>query len=424
MVREMKTTTYVELDEAESASSCTATSLEEVAALPVPDGGRFGAFGGQYVAETLMPAIAELEVAWREARGDGGYWAEVEDLLVNYVGRPSLLYHARRLSAEVGAQVYLKREDLNHTGAHKINNCIGQAVLARRMGKRRLIAETGAGQHGVATATVAALFGLPCEIYMGAEDVVRQSLNVERMRLLGAKVHPVESGTRTLKDAMNEALRDWVSNVGDTFYLIGSVAGPHPYPWMVRDLQSVIGREARVQILSATGRLPDACVACVGGGSNAAGLFAPFAGDAGVRLVGVEAAGEGIATGRHAATLGAGRVGVLHGSKSYVLAHDDGQIAHAHSISAGLDYPGVGPEHAAWKDSGRAIYVSRTDDEALAGLERLARTEGILCALETAHAIAALGEVARLVGPDGTIIVGLSGRGDKDMVTVAQRRAT
>jgi tryptophan synthase beta chain len=417
----MKTTTYVEHEEVEPAR--TRTLVEEIAALSTPDQGRFGEYGGQYVAETLMPAIAELEVAWRAARGDGGYWAEVDDLLVNYVGRPSRLYHARRLSAEVGAQVYLKREDLNHTGAHKINNCIGQAVLARRMGKRRLIAETGAGQHGVATATVAALFGLPCEVYMGAEDVVRQSLNVERMKLLGAQVHPVESGTRTLKDAMNEALRDWVTNVEDTFYLIGSVAGPHPYPWMVRDLQSVIGREARAQILSATARLPDACVACVGGGSNAAGLFAPFVRDASVRLVGVEAAGDGIATGRHAATLSAGRVGVLHGSKSYVLTHDDGQIAHAHSISAGLDYPGVGPEHAAWKDSGRAVYMSRTDDDALAALERLARTEGILCALETAHAIAALDEVASIVGKDGTIIVGLSGRGDKDMVTVAQRRA-
>ena len=419
----MKTTTYVEHDEAESATYRTAGWVEEIAALSIPERGRFGEYGGQYVAETLMPAIVELEIAWRVAHKDPTYWAEVEDLLVNYVGRPSLLYHARRLSAEVGAQVYLKREDLNHTGAHKINNCIGQAVLARRMGKRRLIAETGAGQHGVATATVAALFGLPCEIYMGAEDVVRQSLNVERMRLLGARVHPVESGTRTLKDAMNEALRDWVTNVGDTFYLIGSVAGPHPYPWMVRDLQSVIGREARAQILTAAGRLPDACVACVGGGSNAAGLFAPFVGDAGVRLIGVEAAGDGVETGRHAATLGAGRVGVLHGSKSYVLTHDDGQIAHAHSISAGLDYPGVGPEHAAWKDAGRATYVSRTDDQALAALERLARTEGILCALETAHAIAALDEVAGQVDRDGSIIVGLSGRGDKDMVTVAQRRA-
>ncbi|MBL0218345.1 MAG: tryptophan synthase subunit beta [Myxococcales bacterium] len=403
------------------------STADEIAQLAEPIGGRFGEFGGQYVAETLMPAIAELELAWRAARSDDTYWAEVDGLLADYVGRPSRLYHARRLSAEVGAEVYLKREDLNHTGAHKINNCIGQAVLARRMGKRRLIAETGAGQHGVATATVAALFGVPCEIYMGAEDVVRQALNVERMRLLGATVHPVESGTRTLKDAMNEAMRDWVTNVGDTFYLIGSVAGPHPYPWMVRDLQSVIGREAKVQLRAAAGRLPDALVACVGGGSNAAGLFAPFVGDASVRLVGVEAAGDGVATGRHAATLGAGRVGVLHGSKSYVLTHEDearlGQIAHAHSISAGLDYPGVGPEHAFWKVSGRATYVARTDDEALAGLERLARTEGILCALETAHAIAALDEVASLVGKAGIVIVGLSGRGDKDMVTVANRRA-
>jgi tryptophan synthase beta chain len=404
------------------------STASAIARLPIPERGRFGAFGGQYVAETLMPALAELDAAWRAARGDDAYWAEVDALLADYVGRPSRLYHARRLSAAAGATVYLKREDLNHTGAHKINNCVGQAVLARRMGKRRLIAETGAGQHGVATATVAALFDLPCEIYMGAEDVVRQALNVERMRLLGATVHPVESGTRTLKDAMNEALRDWVTNVGDTFYLIGSVAGPHPYPWLVRDLQSVIGREAREQILAAAGRLPDALVACVGGGSNAGGLFAPFVADAGVRLIGVEAAGDGVATGRHAATLGAGRVGVLHGSKSYVLSRPDGQIAHAHSISAGLDYPGVGPEHAAWKESGRATYVSRTDAEALAGLERLARTEGILCALETAHAIAALDEVAALVrgerGP-GLIIVGLSGRGDKDMVTVAShRRAT
>jgi tryptophan synthase beta chain len=398
------------------------STVDEIARLPIPERGRFGAFGGQYVAETLMPAIAELEAAWRAARGDAAYWAEVDALLADYVGRPSRLDRARRLSAAAGATVYLKREDLNHTGAHKINNCIGQAVLARRMGKRRLIAETGAGQHGVATATVAALFDLPCEIYMGAEDVVCQALNVERMRLLGATVHPVESGTRTLKDAMNEALRDWVTNVSDTFYLIGSVAGPHPYPWLVRDLQSVIGREARAQILAAEGRLPDALVACVGGGSNAGGLFAPFVDDAGVRLVGVEAAGEGVATGRHAATLGAGRVGVLHGSKSYVLSRPDGQIAHAHSISAGLDYPGVGPEHAAWKEAGRAVYLARTDAEALAALERLARTEGILCALETAHAIAALDEVAALVD-GGLIVVGLSGRGDKDMVTVASHRS-
>ncbi len=382
--------------------------------------GRFGPYGGQYVAETLMPAIAELEAAWRAARDDSAYWAEVEDLLTNYVGRPSLLYHAKRLSEQLGAAIYLKREDLNHTGAHKINNCIGQAVLARRMGKRRLIAETGAGQHGVATATVAALFGLPCEIYMGAEDVVRQALNVERMKLLGAKVNAVSSGTRTLKDAMNEAMRDWVTNVGDTFYLIGSVAGPHPYPWLVRDLQSVIGREAKDQFHALTGGLPDALVACVGGGSNAAGLFAPFVGD-GVKMYGIEAAGEGVATGRHAATLGSGRVGVLHGSKSYVLSTVDGQIAHAHSISAGLDYPGVGPEHAHWKETGAVTYISRTDEEALAAIERLARSEGILCALETAHAIAALDEV--VAAGAKTVIVGLSGRGDKDMTTIAARRA-
>jgi tryptophan synthase beta chain len=407
------------------------STADEIARLPEPINGRFGPFGGQYVAETLMPAIGELEHAWRTARIDATFWNEVDALLANYVGRPSRLYHAARLSAAVGAQVYLKREDLNHTGAHKINNCIGQAVLARRMGKQRLIAETGAGQHGVATATVAALFGIPCEIYMGAEDVVRQSLNVERMKLLGAQVHAVSSGTRTLKDAMNEALRDWVTNVGDTFYLIGSVAGPHPYPWLVRDLQSVIGRETRAQILAQAGRLPDALIACVGGGSNAAGLFAPFVPDATsrtLRLFGVEAAGEGVASGRHAATLGAGRVGVLHGSKSYVLTHTDdaklGQIAHAHSISAGLDYPGVGPEHAHWKESGIVTYVSRTDDEALAAIEQLARTEGILCALETAHAVAALDEVVKtLAKPDGLIVVGLSGRGDKDMVTIAQRRA-
>ena len=389
--------------------------------LPVPVLGRFGPYGGQYVAETLMPAITELEAAWRAARDDASYWTEVDQLLTDYVGRPSRLYHAQRLSQQLGADIYLKREDLNHTGAHKINNCIGQAVLARRMGKARLIAETGAGQHGVATATVAALFGLPCEIYMGAEDVVRQALNVERMKLLGAKVHPVASGTRTLKDAMNEALRDWVTNVEDTFYLIGSVAGPHPYPWLVRDLQSVIGREAKDQILARTGKLPDALVACVGGGSNAAGLFAPFIGEPGVKLYGIEAAGDGIATGRHAATLGAGRVGVLHGSKSYVLTTVDGQIAHAHSISAGLDYPGVGPEHAHWKDTGAVTYISRTDDDALAAIERLARTEGILCALETAHAIAALEEV--VAGGANSVIVGLSGRGDKDMTTIAQRRA-
>jgi tryptophan synthase beta chain len=381
--------------------------------------GRFGRFGGQYVAETLMPAIEELTAAYDAARADPGFQVELDRLLRDVVGRPNPLTFAARLSAELGARVYLKREDLNHTGAHKINNCLGQALLARRMGKRRLIAETGAGQHGVATATVAALFGVPCEIYMGAEDVARQALNVFRMKLLGAEVRAVGAGSRTLKDAMNEAMRDWVTHVDSTYYLIGSVAGPHPYPTIVRDLQSVIGVEARAQILAAEGRLPDAVVACVGGGSNAAGLFAPFVADAGVRIVGVEAAGDGVDTPRHAATLTRGRVGVLHGSKSYVLADDGGQIAEAHSISAGLDYPGVGPEHAHWKDSGRASYLARTDREALAALQRLARTEGILCALETAHAIAALDEVAAQV-PGGVIVVCLSGRGDKDMAAVAR----
>jgi len=387
----------------------------------VNDTGRFGRFGGRYVAETLMPALDQLDAAYRDAVADPAFQAELDRLLADYVGRPSPLTFAARLSAEVGARVWLKREDLNHTGAHKINNCVGQALLARRMGKRRLIAETGAGQHGVATATVAALFGMPGDVFMGAEDVARQSLNVFRMKLLGARVIAVEAGTRTLKDAMNEALRDWVTNVADTYYLIGSVAGPHPYPTLVRDFQAVIGREARAQILAAAGRLPDALVACVGGGSNAAGLFAPFADDAAVRMVGVEAAGDGVDTGRHAATLGHGRVGVLHGSKSYVLCDDAGQISEAHSISAGLDYPGVGPEHAFWKESGRARYLSRTDDQALAGLQLLARTEGILCALETAHAVAALAEVAGEVGRDGIVIVNLSGRGDKDMITVARR---
>jgi tryptophan synthase beta chain len=382
--------------------------------------GRFGPYGGRYVAETLMPALDELDAAWRAASADPAFQAEYARLCADYIGRPSRLTRADNLSREVGARIWLKREDLNHTGAHKINNCVGQALLARRMGKRRLIAETGAGQHGVATATVAALLGFGCEIYMGAEDVERQALNVFRMRLLGATVHSVEQGTRTLKDAMNEALRDWVSNVGDTYYLIGSVAGPHPYPTMVRELQAVIGREARAQLLAAEGRLPAACVACVGGGSNAAGLFAAFLDDREVALWGVEAAGEGVATGRHAATLTAGRVGVLHGSKSYVLCDDQGQIAPAHSISAGLDYPGVGPEHAHWKDTGRVRYVSRTDAEALAGFQLLARTEGILCALETAHAIAALAEVCRDLPRDAPVVVSLSGRGDKDMPAIAR----
>ncbi len=380
--------------------------------------GRFGRFGGRYVAETLMPALEELEREYTAALADPAFTAELRRWFTGYVGRPSLLSFAANLSKELGARIHLKREDLNHTGAHKINNCVGQALLARRMGKRRIIAETGAGQHGVATATVAALFGFRCEIYMGREDVERQALNVFRMRLLGATVHPVEQGTRTLKDAMNEALRDWVTNVADTHYLIGSVAGPHPYPTMVRDFQAVIGREAREQVLAAEGKLPAACVACVGGGSNAAGLFHAFLADP-VELWGVEAAGEGVATGHHAATLTAGRVGVLHGSKSFVLCDDAGQIAPAHSISAGLDYPGVGPEHAHWKESGRVRYVSRTDAEALAGFQLLARSEGILPALETSHAIAALPELAAR-HPGGVIIVCLSGRGDKDMPTIAR----
>lgn len=379
--------------------------------------GRFGELGGQYVAETLMPAVTELSAAYLEARQDPAFEAELSRLLAEYVGRPTPLTLAPRLGEKLGCRIYLKREDLCHTGAHKINNCIGQALLCQRMGKTRLIAETGAGQHGVATATVAALFGIPCRIYMGAEDVQRQSLNVFRMKLLGAEVVSVTSGSQTLKDAMNEALRDWVTNVESTHYLIGTVAGPHPYPTMVRELQSVIGREARAQFLAAEGKLPDAAVACVGGGSNAAGLFAPFVDDASVRLLGVEAAGDGIDTDRHAATLSRGRVGVLHGSKSYVLCDDAGQIAEAYSISAGLDYPGIGPEHGYWKQTGRARYIARTDGEALEGLKLLARTEGILCALETAHGVAGLDEAAREIGPEGALILCVSGRGDKDMDT-------
>jgi tryptophan synthase beta chain len=384
--------------------------------------GHFGPFGGRYVAETLIPALDELATAWSAAQGDPRFHAEFEALLGDYIGRPSKLTFADGLSRALdsrGAKIYLKREDLNHTGSHKINNCVGQVLLARRMGKKRIIAETGAGQHGVATATVAAKFGLPCEVFMGAEDVERQKLNVFRMRLLGAKVHAVSSGTRTLKDAMNEAMRDWVTNVRDTHYIIGSVAGPHPYPTLVRDLQAIIGREARAQLLEREGRLPDAAVACVGGGSNSMGLFHAFVPDTSVQLHGVEAAGEGIASGRHAATLGQGRVGVLHGTKSYVLTDDDGQILPAHSISAGLDYPGVGPEHAWLKESGRARYASITDAEALAGLQLLARTEGILCALETAHAIAYLPKLLPSLGPKALVVVALSGRGDKDMPTVA-----
>ncbi len=389
---------------------------------PAAKNGRFGQFGGQYVAETLMPAVEELREAWEALDGDEDFHDKLAELLDEYVGRPSRLTFASRLSEKLGAKIYLKREDLNHTGAHKINNCLGQALLAQRMGKRRIIAETGAGQHGVATATVAALLEMPCRIYMGAEDVRRQALNVFRMKLLGAEVMPVQAGSKTLKDAMNEALRDWVTNVEDTYYLIGSVAGPHPYPEMVRDFQAVIGKETRRQILEKEGRLPDALVACVGGGSNAAGMFAPFESDASVRFFGVEASGDGIDTERHAATLTRGRVGVLHGSKSYLLCSDEGQIAEAHSISAGLDYPGVGPEHSFWKESGRATYLHRTDEEALDALELLARTEGIICALETAHAVAALPEVVQAVGKDSTIVLSLSGRGDKDMMTVAAAR--
>ncbi len=383
--------------------------------------GHYGAFGGRYVAETLMPSLLELEQAYAEARQDPAFAQELLDYLKNYVGRPSPLYFARRLTEHLGgAKVYLKREDLNHTGAHKVNNTVGQALLARRMGKRRLIAETGAGQHGVATATVAALFGMECEVFMGTEDIRRQSLNVFRMKLLGAKVHGVTSGTATLKDAMNEALRHWVTHVRDTFYVIGTVAGPHPYPMMVRDFQAVIGQEAREQILEAEGRLPDAAVACIGGGSNAMGLFYPFIDDREVRLVGVEAAGLGIETGKHAASISAGAVGVLHGNKTFLLQNSDGQIEHAHSISAGLDYPGVGPEHALLRELGRAEYVAVTDGEAMEGFRLLTELEGILPALESAHAIAQVAKLAPALPPEAILVVCLSGRGDKDIHTVAE----
>lgn len=383
--------------------------------------GHFGQFGGRYVAETLMPALLELEEGYRQCQADPMFRVEFEAYLKNYVGRPSPLYFARRITEHLGgAKIYLKREDLNHTGAHKVNNTVGQILLARRMGKRKVIAETGAGQHGVATATVAALFGMECDVFMGAEDIRRQSLNVFRMKLLGARVHEVTSGTSTLKDAMNEALRYWVTHVRDTFYVIGTVAGPHPYPEMVRDFQSVIGQEAKEQMLEAEGRLPDVAVACIGGGSNAMGLFYPFVGDASVRLVGVEAAGFGVATGKHAASISAGQVGVLHGNKTYLLQDGDGQIQHAHSISAGLDYPGVGPEHAYLKDLGRAEYVSVTDDEALAAFRMLTEMEGIIPALESAHAIAHLTKLAPELPAQAIILVCLSGRGDKDIHTVAE----
>ena len=388
----------------------------------MPDAeGRFGPFGGRFVPETLMPLVLALEAAYLEAKADAGFQAELAGFLATYVGRPSPLYFARRLSEHHGARIWLKREELNHTGSHKINNCMGQILLARRMGKTRIIAETGAGQHGVATATACALFGLPCMVYMGAVDVERQAPNVLRMRLLGAEVRPVESGSATLKDAMNEALRDWVANVSDTYYLIGSAAGPHPYPMMVRDFQTVIGREARDQILDAEGRLPDALVACVGGGSNAIGLFHPFLADEGVRLYGVEAAGEGLESGRHAAALAGGRPGVLHGAHSYLLQDRDGQILEAHSISAGLDYPGIGPEHAWLRDVGRARYLTATDEETLDAFARLARLEGIVPALESAHALAKLDDVAAEVKSEGIVVVNLSGRGDKDLESVAPR---
>ena len=389
----------------------------------LPDeNGHFGPYGGIFVAETLMEPLDQLRVAYQKYLKDPAFVAELDADLQHYVGRPSPIYHAERLSRELGgAQIYLKREDLNHTGAHKINNTVGQALLAKRMGKTRIIAETGAGQHGVASATVAARLGLECVVYMGEVDVARQEANVYRMRLLGAEVRSVSSGSKTLKDALNEAMRDWVTNVDNTFYIIGTVAGPHPYPAMVRDFQAVIGREARAQMLDRTGRLPDALVACVGGGSNAIGLFFPFLDDADVAIYGVEAAGDGLATGHHAAPLCAGKPGVLHGNRTYLMEDKDGQIIETHSISAGLDYPGVGPEHAWLKDSGRANYVAVTDDEALQAFHRLTRTEGIIPALESSHAIAQAMKMAPQMDKGQTLLVNLSGRGDKDMHTVAAR---
>ena len=383
--------------------------------------GHFGEFGGRYVAETLMPALLELEAAYRRLRRDRSFTREVRDYLREYAGRETPLYFAERLSERLGgAKIYLKREDLCHTGAHKINNTVGQGLLARRMGKPRIIAETGAGQHGVATATVCALLGLTCEVFMGAEDVQRQSLNVFRMKLLGATVHSVASGSATLKDAVNEALRDWVTHVRTTYYLVGSTMGPHPYPMIVRDFQSVIGAEAKRQILRREGRLPSYLIACVGGGSNAMGLFYPFIGDASVRMVGVEAAGDGIETGRHAASITGGMIGVLHGKKTYVLQDELGQVRQAHSISAGLDYPGVGPEHAHLHATGRAAYVAVTDAQAMEALQVLTASEGIIPALESAHAIAYVMQLAPTLTRDDIVVVNLSGRGDKDMNTVAK----
>jgi tryptophan synthase beta chain len=389
----------------------------------LPDArGHFGPYGGVFVSETLIAALEELKEAYAVAQRDPQFIAEFEYDLKHYVGRPSPVYHAKRWSDLLGgAQIYLKREDLNHTGAHKVNNCIGQAMLARRMGKQRVIAETGAGQHGVATATVAARYGMECVVYMGSEDVKRQSPNVYRMKLLGATVVPVESGSKTLKDALNEAMRDWVANVDNTFYIIGTVAGPHPYPMMVRDFQTVIGKEAIFQMQEQCGRQPDAVIACVGGGSNAMGIFHPYIPVEGVRLIGVEATGEGIESGRHAASLTAGRPGVLHGNRTYLLQDENGQIIETHSISAGLDYPGVGPEHAWLKDSGRAEYVGITDAEALAAFHNLCRLEGIIPALESSHAVAYAAKLAPTLPKDKILLVNLSGRGDKDMHTVAEK---
>ncbi len=385
------------------------------------DLGHFGQFGGRFAPETLMSALEDLEKSYREAQGDAGFQQRLAELLRDFVGRPTPLYFAAKLTEHCeGARIYLKREDLAHTGAHKINNTVGQGLLAERMGKRRVVAETGAGQHGVAAATVCAMLGLQCVVYMGEEDIRRQSLNVFRMRLLGAEVRPVSSGSRTLKDAINEAIRDWVTNVDSTHYLLGSVVGPHPYPMMVRNFQSVIGREARQQTIEATGRLPDYAIACVGGGSNAMGLFHPLVNDHDVKLIGVEAAGLGLDTGKHGASLSAGSIGVLHGTKSYILQDEAGQIRQTHSISAGLDYPGVGPEHSYYKESGRASYVAVTDDEALEGFQLLSQQEGIIPALEPAHAIYYATTLARQLSKDHTILVNLSGRGDKDMNIVAE----
>jgi len=396
------------------------TSTESTSDQLPNDQGRFGPYGGKFVPETLMAALAELEEAYNEAKSDEYFWDEFEDLLTNYVGRPTAMYHAKNLTEKLGGpQIYIKREDLNHTGAHKINNAIGQALLAKKLGKKRIIAETGAGQHGVATATVCAQMGLECIVYMGEEDIRRQAPNVYRMRELGATVESVTSGSRTLKDAINEAIRDWVSNVETTHYIIGSVVGPHPYPQLVRDFQSVIGTEARQQVIDMAGRLPDHVIACVGGGSNAMGIFSGFVNDPDVGLIGVEAAGEGL-HGRHAATLTKGRPGVLHGSLSYLLQDDHGQVIEAHSISAGLDYPGVGPEHSYLKDTERATYVSATDDDALAGFRMLSRTEGIIPALEPSHAIGYMMKWIPTLPKDQIVLLLLSGRGDKDLDTVAR----